>query len=184
MTHSYPHEKLVRIRRVSNPSTSIDPGSLEIGFLVLIQNAGFVREFGTNSTKRGHKGRKPVSKKLLGRMWLDLFICVTWLIHTCDMTHPCVWHDWFVCVWHDSFTCVTWLIHVCVTLIICELPPFHLWRKHANEQCHTHHAWKRLDFKQLRLPLPQFQPVFTGVSVKFHSSFRGNSQDFNKKIAE
>ena len=31
--------------------------------------------------------------------------CVTWLIHVCDMTHPCVWHD--------SSMCVTWLIHVC-----------------------------------------------------------------------
>jgi len=30
---------------------------------------------------------------------------VTWLIHVCDMTHSCVWHD--------SFMCVTWLIHVC-----------------------------------------------------------------------
>ena len=43
-----PHEKLVGIRRVSNPSNSIDPGSLKIGFLVLIQDAGFVRDTGTN----------------------------------------------------------------------------------------------------------------------------------------
>ena len=33
--------------------------------------------------------------------------CVTWLIHTCDMTLS---H-----VWHDSFPCVAWLIHVCDT---------------------------------------------------------------------
>ena len=46
MTH--PHEKLLGIRRVSNPSTSIDPGSLKIGFLVLIQNAGFVCDNGTH----------------------------------------------------------------------------------------------------------------------------------------
>jgi len=69
---------------------------------------------------------------------------------------------------------VTWLIHMCVTLIICKLPPFHLWTKHANELCHTHHARKRLDFKQLRLPLPNLNQfsrecpcnctqVFTGV---------------------
>jgi len=32
-------------------------------------------------------------------------MCVTWLIHVCDMTHSCVWQD--------SFMCVTWLIHVC-----------------------------------------------------------------------
>jgi len=52
---------------VSNPSTIIDPGSLKIGFLVLIQNAGFVRDNGTNETKEGHRGQKPVSKKLFGR---------------------------------------------------------------------------------------------------------------------
>jgi len=48
---------------------------------------------------------------------------VTWLIHTCDMTHSYVWHDSFtrvpwlihMCdmthshVWHDSFICVTWV---------------------------------------------------------------------------
>ena len=32
------------------------------------------------------------------------FVCVTWLIHMCDMTHTCVWHD--------SFMYVTWLIHM------------------------------------------------------------------------
>jgi len=36
--------------------------------------------------------------------------CVTWLIltgliHVCDMTHSCVWHD--------SLICVTWLIYIC-----------------------------------------------------------------------
>jgi len=68
VTYFYiPHEKLHGIRRVSNPSTSIDPGSLKIGFLVLIQNAGFVRDNGKYQTKEGHTGRKPVSKKLLGR---------------------------------------------------------------------------------------------------------------------
>jgi len=57
----------------------------------------------------------------------DSFVCVTWLIRMCDMTHWYVWHDSFTCVtwlvhmwdmthlyvWHDSFTCVTWLIHMC-----------------------------------------------------------------------
>ena len=28
----------------------------------------------------------------------DWFPCVTWLIHMCDMIHPRVWHDSFVCV--------------------------------------------------------------------------------------
>ena len=37
-------------------------------------------------------------------VWHVSFICVTWLIHMCDMTYS---H-----VWHVSFTCVTWLIHM------------------------------------------------------------------------
>jgi len=43
-----PHEKPLGIRRVSNPSTIIDPGSLKIGVFVLMQNADFVRDNGTN----------------------------------------------------------------------------------------------------------------------------------------
>ena len=58
---------------MSNPSNSIDPGSLKTGFLVLIQNAGFVRDNGTNLTKEGHRGRKPVSKKLLEQFKQDVF---------------------------------------------------------------------------------------------------------------
>ena len=52
---------------------------------------------------------------------------VTWPIHTCDMTHLYVWHNFFICVaWlihsrdmthshagHASFICVILLIHVC-----------------------------------------------------------------------
>jgi len=40
-------------------------------------------------------------------VWPDSFI---WLILMCNMTHSYVWHDY---VWHDSFMCVTWLIHMC-----------------------------------------------------------------------
>ena len=43
--------------------------------------------------------------------WHDSFICVTWLNHTCDMTHLYAWlthlHAW------NSFICVTWLMHTC-----------------------------------------------------------------------
>ena len=70
-------------------------------------------------------------------MWHDSFICVTRLIHMCDMTHSYVWHMWHDSfnsvtslmqsswwlihmfdtshsyVWHDSFICVTWLIQQC-----------------------------------------------------------------------
>jgi len=70
-------------------------------------------------------------KKLQMCHWLnvssDSFICVTWFIHICDMTHSYVWHDSFICViwlirmrvmtqpyvWHGSFVCVSWLIHIC-----------------------------------------------------------------------
>ena len=38
-------------------------------------------------------------------VWHDSFICVTWLIHMCDMTRPYVWHDLFICV--------TWPTHMC-----------------------------------------------------------------------
>jgi len=44
-------------------------------------------------------------------VWHDAFICVTWLIHMCDMTHLCV--TWPTHVWHDLFMCATWLIHMC-----------------------------------------------------------------------
>jgi len=36
-------------------------------------------------------------------MWRDSFICVTWLIHMCDVTHWCCW---------THIICVTWLIHM------------------------------------------------------------------------
>jgi len=41
LSSSTPHEKLLGIRRVSNLSTIIDPGSLKIDFLVLIQKDPF-----------------------------------------------------------------------------------------------------------------------------------------------
>jgi len=47
-------------------------------------------------------------------VWHDSFMCVTWLIHVCDVTHSCVWRD--------SFMCVTWLIHACAVTPSC------LWR--------------------------------------------------------
>ena len=60
-------------------------------------------------------------------VWHDWFICVTWPIRTCDMTHSQAWHDSIIYVtglihmcdkthsyvWHDSFIRTAWLIHVC-----------------------------------------------------------------------
>jgi len=65
-------------------------------------------------------------------VWLyvrhDSFICATWLIHTCNMTHSYVRHD--------SFIRATWLIYMCdmthlyVTWFTQEA------RRHMNESCH------------------------------------------------
>jgi len=41
----------------------------------------------------------------------DSFICMTWLVHMCDMKHSYVRHD--------SFICVPWLVFLCVTCLIC-----------------------------------------------------------------
>ena len=68
-------------------------------------------------------------------VWADRYItlghvsfrCITSIIHMCDMTHSCVWHDSCTCVpwlvrmcdmthshvWHISFRCIAWLIHIC-----------------------------------------------------------------------
>ena len=50
-------------------------------------------------------------------MWHDSSIHVTWLIHSCDMTHPFMWHDLSIHVARK-----TWLLHT------CDMTPSHLWR--------------------------------------------------------
>jgi len=69
-----------------------------------------------------------------------MFICVTWLVHMCDMTRSYVWHDSIICVtwlvhmchmtrsyvWHDSFICVTWLVHMCDMTRFLEHDAFNL----------------------------------------------------------
>ena len=37
-------------------------------------------------------------------VWHDVFICVTWRIYVCGLTHSYVWHD--------SLICVAWPIHI------------------------------------------------------------------------
>jgi len=76
----------------------------------------------------------PLIQESTIHVWHDS--CATWLIHTCDMSRSCVWHDSFICVtwlihmcdmthlyaWHDSFIRVTRLIHVRDTTHSC------MWR--------------------------------------------------------
>jgi len=77
------------------------------------------------------------------KLWYIPFICVTWLIRMCDMTHSYVRHDSFICatwlihmcdmthsyVRHDSFICVTWLIHMCdATPFMCVTALIHMYK--------------------------------------------------------
>ena len=41
-------------------------------------------------------------------MWRDLFICVTWLVHMCDMTRSYVFHNEFT-----IHMCALYLVHMC-----------------------------------------------------------------------
>ena len=95
-------------------------------------------------------------------VWRDSCICVIWLMHICDMTHShvwmshsCVWHGLFICVtglihmcdmihayvWHDSCICVTWLIHM------CDMTHSYVWHDSIicvtwlNHMCDMTHAW-------------------------------------------
>jgi len=82
------------------------------------------------------------------------FMCVTWLIHMCAMTHSHTLHDAFSCVpWlihmdvmtHsyrccDSFICVPWLIHL--RAYTCRQEKIHVI--HMNASCHTHAKYEWL----------------------------------------
>ena len=96
-------------------------------------------------------------------MWHDSFICVTWMIHKCDMTHSYAWHEWFInvtwriymcettCshVWHVSFICVTrdtthsyaWQgSFICVTWLMhtCDIEIAATAITHSLSLSHTH----------------------------------------------
>jgi len=94
----------------------------------------------------------------------DLFMCVTGLIHLCDMTHWdmthwCMTHS---CVWQDSLMCLTSRIRMaplkhrsllqkspiketyvlrepceCATSRTWMSPVTHMNESHTNESCHT-----------------------------------------------
>ena len=60
-------------------------------------------------------------------VWHDSFICVTWLIQMCDMTHSYVWRDSLIRVtWLPWY--VTWSL-ICVTCHIptCDMTHWYVW---------------------------------------------------------
>jgi len=66
--------------------------------------------------------RDGVTSHVRNQKWHDAFVCVTWRIHTCDITHPYlrfVLYDSFVRVRHDSFVRVIWLICACDMTRLC-----------------------------------------------------------------
>ena len=90
-----------------------------------------------------------VAWKIHGTSWHTswFFLCVTWLIYTCDM----------FCVWHDSFTPVTWLLicysyekitmcdMTCVVFIWDTVTNESLSRKsHVSRMTHTYEALIRV----------------------------------------
>ena len=68
--------------------------------------------------------------------WHDSFMCVTWLIHMCDMNYSYAWHDmsesWYC---RTANVCETWRIYMCDMThsyvrqdsFICETWPIHMW---------------------------------------------------------
>jgi len=90
--------------------------------------------------------------------WHDLVICVTWLIHMCDMAHSYVWHGVFICViwiihmcdtphshvWHDSFTYAIWPVYVRAVACWSRVT----WHIHMCDMTHSQLRQKPYDFKQ------------------------------------
>jgi len=114
-----------------------------------------------NSASRCHVTHMNAKRELSER---DVFICVTWRIHMCDMTYSYVWHDVFICVtWREDtkrelsegdMSCVSSLQHTtrCITLIRNESwmnESLYVWAhcntlKQTKARCNTHHAASHL----------------------------------------
>jgi len=127
MTHS--HDPIVPVRRDAIPLSTTS----RVTWLIPIINE-FTRDQISSHYPTVH-GDMAHSHYSIVHVWRDSFIYVTWLIyirdicliHMCDMTHSCVWHDLFICVtwlihmcdsthsyvWHESFKWTTWPIHMC-----------------------------------------------------------------------
>ena len=75
---------------------------------------------------------------------IDIFKCVTWLIHVFYTTHACALHDSFIFVTLIFFKCNTWLTYACVvTTHSCQTYAWamsHIRMSHVtrvHESCHT-----------------------------------------------
>ena len=51
------------------------------------------------------------TKQIISYVQYDSFVCVNWLIHTCDIIHSWEMILIYWWVWHDSFICVTWFVY-------------------------------------------------------------------------
>ena len=96
MTHSYEyrcvptaHGTIEWRRLIASPKLQIILHKRAIKYRALLRKM-------TYKDKGSYESSPPCNK--------DLFICVPWLIYTCDMTHSYMRRD--------SFLCVTWLIHM------------------------------------------------------------------------
>ena len=78
----------------------------------------------------------------------DSFICVTWLIHMCDVTHSYKWHGPFIFKTWLLYKWETWLIHTCDMThsyvwhdsFIQATRPFHVYR-HDWFICERHDSF-------------------------------------------
>jgi len=95
-------------------------------------------------------------------VWHDAFICVTWLIHMCDVTHSYVRHDSLIYIthtcdkthsyeWHDSFIRETWLIHTWRDSFICATWLTNTWLIHTWDMTHSYMARHDSFIRETRL---------------------------------
>jgi len=123
-------------------------------------------------------GLSPPSPALIRLFDVTHALCLTCLIHMCDMTHQYLWHDSFTCVtclthicawlthmcgmthshvWHDSLTCVAWLISMC-----------HMTHSHAGHDSFICVTW----LIHLCSNTPSYALILDNMSDMTHSSVR------------
>jgi len=114
-------------------------------------------------------------------VWHDSFICVTWLIHMCDVTHSYVRYvPYHSCVWCDLF-CVTFNIHMENVKRINESRHTykwvmsHIWMWHAL--CHIQHPYKICPTHYAWVTSHIYMSHVTHMNVTYsawHSTSKGN----------